>query len=67
MSGDFFQIRDAVEPGSDPIARSQHVARDGGLHGVHVINEARRREDAYQEDEAACENDNPTVPPAVPG
>ena len=41
-----FEIGDAVEARGYPIAGDEHVARDLRLHGVNVVHERRRRNDA---------------------
>jgi hypothetical protein len=41
-----FEIGDAVEASGYPIAGDEHVARDLRLHGVNVVHERRRRNDA---------------------
>ena len=48
--GSLFQIHDAIQPRRHPVARSQHVASNLGLHGVNVIHEGWRRNDASQVD-----------------
>ncbi len=44
----FFQVGNAVEARRDPVARGKHVARDLRLHGVHVVHQRRRGNDAAE-------------------
>ena len=55
-----FQVGDAIETSRDPVSRGQHVAGDLRLHGVHIVHQARRTDDAYEEDEASCGDNDPT-------
>ena len=52
-----FQIHDAIEPRRNPVAGSEHVTRDLRLHGIHVIHEGGRRNDAAQIN-GACNQQN---------
>ncbi len=45
-----FEIRHAVEARCHPIAGGKHVAGDLSLHGVDIVHERRRRDDAAQVD-----------------
>ena len=44
----FFEINNAVDARRDPIARGQHIAGDLRLHGVHIVHQRRRGENATQ-------------------
>src|SRR5882724_6593651 len=56
----FFQVGDAIQTRSDPVARDKHVARNLRLHGIHVVHQARRAGNIYQEDEAGSGYNDPT-------
>ncbi len=54
-----FEVSDSVETGSHPVSGGEHVARNGRLHGVDIIHQAGRTDDADEEDEASCGYNDP--------
>jgi len=45
-----FKVGDAIETGGDPVSRGQHGASNLCLDGIDIIHQARRTDDAYEED-----------------
>ena len=44
----FFKICNAIEPRGDPVATDNHVASGLRLHGIHVVHQRWRRNDAAE-------------------
>ena len=57
---------DAINCGRHEVVANQHLARDFEVHGVHVIQQARREQTAYieQEPEQTDQSEGPTRPAA---
>ncbi len=51
------EVREPVDMRSDPVAGSQHVARDLRLHGIHIVHQGRRRNNAAEIHSAGEEQD----------
>ena len=47
----FFEVTHAVQMSGDPIPRIEHGAGDLCLHGIHVVHERRRADDASQKND----------------
>ena len=47
----FFEVGDAIEVSRHPIARIHHVARDLGLHRIHIVHQGRRTDQAGEKSE----------------
>ena len=61
FEGRLFQVRDAIEPGRDPVARFKHVAGNLRLDGVHIVHQRRRAQGANAEDQRGHQHDNQFV------
>ena len=56
----FFQVGNAIQARGDIVTGNKHVAGDLRLHGIHIIHQARRAGDIYQENEAGYGYNDPT-------
>ena len=59
------EVRHSVETRRDPVPGLQHVARDLGVGGVHVVEQGRRTRDRAQEGDPGDRHDKPAVKPGA--
>jgi hypothetical protein len=50
VEGRLVEVGEAVDVRGDPVTGFDHVTCDLRLHGIHVVNQRRRRNDAAQID-----------------
>ena len=61
----FFEERNSVKMGGDPVSGGQHIARDLRLDRVDVVHQRRRRKDTPEKDDRREEsNDQKNATPA---